>query len=245
MAASTAAAASRDERVSEPEDRFRYERKFATQSLTPHLAESVVREHPALFRQAYPDRDVCNVYFDDLNLQSLKANLDGIPNRTKTRIRWYGEIRGLANKAQLEFKIKKGLVGTKEIYALAPIDTRSGQIEAAIAEQLRSSDLPEAVALRIRMQEPTLLNSYSRKYFLSADGRFRVTIDSNMRFYPARNPWKRRPAQHVGAIVVELKYARADNDTASAVAQKLLFRLSRSSKYVTGMNLLFGVSDFH
>lgn len=30
---------------------------------------------------------------------------------------------------------------------------------------------------------PTLLNSYSRKYFLSCDGKFRVTLDDKQLFY--------------------------------------------------------------
>ena len=92
------------------------------------------------------------------------------------------------------------------------------------------------------MIRPTLLNSYVRKYFVSADGRFRITIDRDLCFFPARNPWIRQRAQQ-NATVLELKYAEGDNSEACELSQDLGFRLSRNSKYVTGMDLLFGVAD--
>ena len=42
--------------------------------------------------------------------------------------------------------------------------------------------------------------------------------------------------------MLELKYAEDDNSEACELSQDLGFRLSRNSKYVTGMDLLFGVA---
>lgn len=225
------------------QDTFRYERKFLVQSRSHQIVEAVVRQHPALFRKAFPDREVSNIYFDSADHQSLRDNIEGVRNRTKTRIRWYGELRGPARHPKLEFKIKRGLVGTKATFPLAAIDTWDGRIGPCVSDQLRNSALPEAVGLRMSLIRPTLLNSYWRKYFVSADGRFRITIDRDLRFYRPRSPWTRAPELQRGTSVLELKYARGDDVAASAVAQDLGFRLTRNSKYVTGMALLNGVLD--
>lgn len=227
-----------------PADRqFRYERKFLVKARSERVVEAVVRQHPYLFHIAYPDRAVNNVYLDTSRLKSLHDNIDGVRNRTKTRIRWYGEMRGLAPEPKLEFKIKRGLVGTKEIYPLPALDITSGRIDVAVREQVGAAELPERISLHMAMIRPTLLNSYVRKYFVSADGRFRITIDRNLCFYPARNPWIRRLTRQVGATVLELKYAVDDNNEACELTQDLGFRLSRNSKYVTGMDLLYGAAD--
>lgn len=222
---------------------FRYERKFLIKACSERVVEAVVRQHPYLFRIAYPDRTVNNVYLDTPKLKSLHDNIQGVRNRTKTRIRWYGDMRGLASNPKLEFKIKRGLVGTKEIYSLPPLDTTVGEIERVVQEQVRAADLPGKVSLHMAMIRPTLLNSYVRKYFVSADGRFRITIDRDLRFFPARNPWVRQRTQQTCATVLELKYAEDDNSKACELSQHLGFRLSRNSKYVTGMDLLYGVAD--
>lgn len=231
--------------MSQVDDTFRYERKFLVQNRPHQVVEAVVRRHPAVFRKAYPDREVNNIYFDSADYQSLRDNIEGVTNRTKTRIRWYGDVRGSAVNPKLEFKIKRGLVGTKEIHSLAPIDTADGRIRHNVVDQLRRSTLPERVGLHMAMIQPCLLNSYWRKYFVSADGRFRITIDRDLRYYRPKNPWTRRPELQRGATVLELKYARADDVAASAIAQALGFRLTRNSKYVTGMSLLYGVVDYY
>lgn len=229
--------------MSGPASQFRYERKFLIKSRSERVVEAVVRQHPRLFRIAYPDRAVNNVYFDTSKLKSLHDNIQGVRNRTKTRIRWYGDMRGLASGPKLEFKIKRGLVGTKEIYSLPPLDTTNGEIDRVVQEQVRAADLPGGVSLQMAMIRPTLLNSYVRKYFVSADGRFRITIDRDLRFFPARSPWVRQQTRQTCATVLELKYAEGDDNEACEVSQDLGFRLSRNSKYVTGMDLLYGVAD--
>jgi VTC domain len=226
-------------------DTFRYERKFLVKSHSHRVVEAVVRKHSALFHTAYPDREVNNIYFDSADYQSLRDNIEGVRNRTKTRIRWYGDPRGQSSRSNLELKIKRGLVGTKASYSLASLDTTDGRIRARVRDQMRRSSLPDRISLHMSMIMPSLLNSYWRQYFVSGDGRFRITIDRDMRFYRPHNPWTRPPDVQRGASVIELKYARADNPAAAAIAQELGFRLTRNSKYVTGMSLLHGVADYY
>ena len=87
-----------------------------------------------------------------------------------------------------------------------------------------------------------LLNSYQRKYFLSADGAFRVTIDSQMQFYRLlahgnHFVYQRNDHHHT---IVELKYNKAGDELAEKMTQSFPFRITRNSKYVEGFNRLHG-----
>ena len=43
------------------------------------------------FKEQYQNRKVNSIYFDDLNYSSIKQNLDGVSDKKKYRIRWYGD----------------------------------------------------------------------------------------------------------------------------------------------------------
>ena len=45
------------------------------------------------FRQTYPPRKINSLYFDSLNLNSLEESIEGSSERTKLRLRWYGNER--------------------------------------------------------------------------------------------------------------------------------------------------------
>jgi len=85
--------------------------------------------------------------------------------------------------------------------------------------------------------QPSLLNHYQRCYFQSADGRFRLTVDSGLQFAAARQ------AQGMGVtffspaapVAVELKYGPAEAEYAAPVTNALPFRLAPCSKYVPGV----------
>ena len=87
---------------------------------------------------------------------------------------------------------------------------------------------------------PTLLNTYLRSYFISADGRFRLTVDRTMNFHSfnARN-LPHRQAVKDDAVILEIKYeAEDDHDYLSWISQRLPFRLGKNSKYVNGLLLV-------
>ncbi|MCW5556507.1 MAG: VTC domain-containing protein [Verrucomicrobiae bacterium] len=48
---------------------------------------------------------------------------------------------------------------------------------------LEDPALPEAVRMELAHMEPALINRYRRKYFLSADGHYRITVDTGLEFY--------------------------------------------------------------
>ena len=90
--------------------------------------------------------------------------------------------------------------------------------------------------------EPSLLNSYQRSYFKSADGRYRITRDSDLKFHrigPGHNALLCKVA-HMPVQVLELKYDAADAAGADDVAGGFPFRVAKFSKYALGMELLNG-----
>lgn len=221
--------------------RYRFERKFVVPGVGPTEVDRLVRSNPALFREEYPPRWINNVYLDTPYLASVRENIDGVSSRAKARIRWYGELSGRVAEPMVEFKIKRGMLGRKLASRLVAVDVESAchgrGIRAAIAE----SDLPEAQFAWLSTRRPTLLNRYHRKYYRSADGRFRMTIDRGMS-YRSTGSISGRPLRWVrdhGKTILELKYAQEHGGSASNVSRHIPFRVSRSSKYLTGMQLVY------
>jgi hypothetical protein len=163
--------------------------------------------------------------------------VEGDPDRMKPRIRWYGKLEGGIRDAVLEFKIKKGLLGRKTYYKMHPFTLSKEFSRAEIINAMSGSAVPADVYDYMRAVWPVLLNRYSRKYFLSADKRFRLTIDKELEFYRI-NYSGNTFLNHVKAhndVVLELKYDVKYESEARAVATALPFALTKNSKYVSGL----------
>jgi hypothetical protein len=219
---------------------WRFERKFSGPGLSPKIAEAAVRLHPAVFRKAFPPRWINNIYFDTPSLEAYWEHTNGASHRVKTRIRWYGEAEGFVSSPVMERKIKCALEGTKIFHALPAFAVDGTLTHKKLAQVFDGAGLPPATLEDVRYLRPILFNRYYRQYFVSADNRFRLTIDFQLNYRPAHSlggHW-RSPVSHWAGVVMELKYDRADIPAAAEIAQALPFRLSRFSKYVTGVNFL-------
>ncbi len=226
-----------------PDSSWRYERKFEAGGIPLAQAELIVRLHPACFRVAFPTRSINNVYLDQVDLQSFRTHRDGASRRQKFRIRWYGEARGTIAKPILEVKRKRGIVGTKLAFPLAPFAYGPDfDFEPVRRDALARIDDP-AVAEFIGGSRPALFNRYERRYLLSADKRFRLTIDSALRFESVGHRALGALSQfsETGVTVLELKYAVEDDGAAKQIAGKLPFRLGKCSKYLLGISRLSGL----
>lgn len=222
----------------QPAREYRYERKFLIEQLDAGRVRAIVKLHPALFSEAYPPRYVNNLYLDTGELTGYWDNLAGAGDRVKVRVRWYGELFGYLEKPVLEYKIKRGLVGTKLHYPLEPFTLAEGFSPIAFREALCSAAaLPGEVRGHLRGVKVVLLNRYFRSYWVSRDGLLRATIDSQMAYYNAdrlSNAFlQRRSAGNT--VVLELKYRPEHDALATRAAARFPFRASRSSKYVQGV----------
>ena len=223
---------------------FRYERKFVIADLPRRGVEHVVRRQPALFRGIYQPRYVNNIYFDTSEYGNYRDGVDGASNRLKVRIRWYGNFFGAVEHPVLELKFKREVFVSKETFPLAGLTIERGMDLSTVADALRRAALPMHVRNRVKGLRPVLFNRYLRNYFLSADKTCRITIDDQLSWYSAqqrRNAFLRRVADRQ-SVILEMKYAQDDADAATRIAAILPFRMGRCSKYVGGMQRLFGAA---
>ena len=224
---------------------YRYERKFYLAELSRQEVEMIVRLNPARFSKIFYQRWVNNIYLDSWTRESFHDNLVGSSdNRVKMRIRWYGDLFGRVEEPTLELKIKHGLVNRKEAFRLAPFVSNHKLSIRTLHDLFRRANLPKPLEQDLLKLEPALVNRYQRNYFRSADRAFRVTIDSDMECRGVRangNTFLEKWADSQG-IIVELKYAQDADQYANEVTQHFPFRLTRSSKYVAGIEHVLNVN---
>jgi hypothetical protein len=190
----------------------------------------------------YPDRIVNNVYLDTPSLQDYVAHVSGARRRSKTRIRWYGGLDIPVERPILERKMKWAGVGGKQGHPLAPFQAGPAWTTRSLLEALEGARLPDALRLFLRHVEPVVFNRYRRHYFQSADGRFRLTVDSDLQLHAVpRTGRALGPALRLGETIVEVKYAPRHADRAPEITSRLPFRLGRYSKYVAAIELLRGL----
>ena len=221
---------------------YRYERKFLVPADSWSAIEPGIKHNPGLFSGLYYPRTVNNLYLDSPALRLYFMNLEGAAERTKVRIRWYGDLRGSLPRPILEFKSKMGLLGQKHSYPLNPFRLDTTFTGEFLARVLQGSDLPQDVRQLLSDLEPTLVNCYRRHYFQSGDRKYRLTVDSSLEFFrvrPGHNSWMCK-APHCPFQVLELKYDQAHADGAGEIAAAFPFRVTRMSKYVFGLDSLDG-----
>ena len=209
---------------------MRYEIKYAVDQLDLASIEASILMHPASFSTAFPDRQVNNIYLDTPNLHCFYQNIEGVPRRQKMRLRWYGKMDSPQKNSILELKNKNAELGWKDSFKISNrlIDTKE-ELLSAISEQ----------PVRLGTLIPILHNSYHRKYYISSDGLFRITIDSEQSFkFPFSNMYTFDLGRY--PIIVELKYEEEDAERARDITDYLPFRQTKNSKYTNGVTeLLF------
>lgn len=214
---------------------LRHERKFLITDYSAAEVEQIIKFNPACFTEIHHQRSVNNIYFDSLAFDSYYRNIEGDTNRTKARIRWYGELFGEIKNAVLEFKIKKGLLGKKESYSLNSFQLDENFSKQQIAESIK--ELPRNIQDWMLSMQPTLLNTYTRKYFLSADKKFRLTIDKNQKFFGISyntNTFLNK-VNNYQAVVLELKYDVSLDEEANKISNSFPFAMTKNSKYLQGI----------
>ena len=225
--------------ASAPESGYRFERKYRIDGAHPAEIEDWVRRSGTSFRRAWPCRLVNNIYLDTAQFRHYFENMAGVAGRTKIRVRWYGELLGRIASPRLEFKIKSGMLGTKRIFPLVPFRLEPGFARRDVERIFEGSALEAAVRRDLKLVEPTLINRYRRKYLVSANGTYRITIDTGLEFLrigPLGNSLIGRRSLE-GSTVMEIKYDGAIADLDHGLINLFPFRVTRMSKYVTGIEL--------
>lgn len=205
---------------------YRYERKFVI--ATNRLNGLIGSLYSQNYLEHYPGRRINNIYYDDYNFSSVSENLDGLSERKKYRVRWYGEKDSNTNKT-LEVKVKNEFMNYKinvklgliKLNSLNNINNFNDDIIKSLNE--KNEYYYQNLLLRKRL---TLFNSYKRLYFINHKDDIRLTIDSDLHFFSPVTNLKLKEKN----IIIEAKFNR-DNNFLNKFKH---LSLTRYSKYVKG-----------
>ena len=220
---------------------LRFERKFVYLNTSFDAILQRVLQNSFGFKEVFHQRKINNIYFDDSNYNFYTQNVEGVANRKKVRLRWYGYDTANIESPTIEVKKKIGEVGDKDSFPLRGAALNLEQSTASEVQHYLIENTQQHIGLHhsLKALQPTLLNTYERRYFLSFCKRYRITIDFNQAFYNPNYISFERSELRLQDIVLELKYARGDDADARQVSQQINTRLSKNSKYVTGINMLY------
>lgn len=218
----------------------RYEKKFITESSDEFRILSLIRTHQLCFKKEYDDRLVNNIYFDSSDLQCFQENLAGISNRQKYRLRWYGDASNV-KQAAFEIKTKKNELGWKEVFDIT-FENPLSEIPLQQLSKIVFKQLPEKQAQNfLTASTPILYNSYKRSYFTSHDRKIRLTLDKSLKIYNQKNQQmlnNKHLENTPDILIMECKFDKEDADYAQKHLKKFPVRISKSSKYVFGVQAI-------
>ncbi len=204
---------------------MRYERKYRIEESGYQEVYQVIMSITGAFEIAYPDRWVNSIYLDDLNFKALNDNLSGISNRSKYRLRWYGNNIKKIKDPVLEKKIKENQLGYKKLFPLKSLDNVPIQLREVL-------NIP---MLNDESVFPVVLVKYRRTYLQSFNKKVRITIDRNLQYFGMND--HRVDAFPIldPAIILEIKYDEDIEEEISEIFQAIPYRLTKNSKFCSGM----------
>jgi hypothetical protein len=219
----------------------RRERKFPLAPFSTAEALALLRLHPACFRRAFPERTVNSLYLDGFGRACALEALEGVSRRRKLRIRWYGELFGPVERPRLELKLKRGYLGSKLVRPLAPFVVGPAFATAQAQALFDRADLGPALRLAVKGSRLSAVVSFRRAYFVSADGRFRATLDHELRAAPLDGRFGVFPPPLAGpSPLIELKYDAAHEEDAAALCAWFPSRATANSKYLVALGFSRG-----
>ena len=186
----------------------------------------------------FPPRIINNIYFDSPNLENYWANIDGIANRQKIRIRWYGDFNKPMTNPKLEMKKKHGQLGRKFACSIPSFNIfdinwpryASELFELGIDNQIKTS---------LSKSYPSLVNSYKRNYYTILNNRIRITVDEDLVFFRTNSSLaiSKFAIKEAKKIVVEFKFPQEASQLLIELLRDIPIRFAKHSKYIVGMQL--------
>ncbi|MFC1517783.1 VTC domain-containing protein [Candidatus Margulisiibacteriota bacterium] len=216
---------------------YRYEHKYVIDGMDIHKITAILKHHPALFRENYKKRLINNIYLDSHDMQHYLDNINDSTERMKVRIRWYGESRKLLREPYLEIKRKKGSLGYKERFKLRPFRLGNKMSYDVLKTTFACSDIPASIKMMLKSLSPTLINRYERKYYLSADKKFRITLDYNLEYNKQHygSNYLASFIKDLSTKIMELKYEQGNDNLSYNISSYLPFDICKNSKYINGI----------
>ena len=207
---------------------FRFERKWVFKDIDKETLLLSLLNSKFFFIEQFNERVVNSIYFDTLSLKSAVDNLDGINDREKHRLRWYGEDTDTLISPILENKIKKNFQGYKILYKLDKFNQKKLCNDTL-------SNLTEDInkLLPLKNLQPVSMTSYRRIYLISADKKIRATLDFDLKHKKMIN-YIENFFININDIILEFKYS-SNLDGYLRNLMPGITRLSKNSKYINSL----------
>jgi hypothetical protein len=193
-------------------------------------------------RKKYAKRTVNSIYFDDLSYSSVRDNLSGVPNRQKTRLRWYQNgINNPISIPVLEQKTRIGRLGSKSSVAINSLKEIIYSSTFSTMMDLIRNEVSLDHYATLEYLIPTLNVSYSRQYFEDNNG-LRITVDDAIKFngrFSLHQKLNNTEQIDYRSKIVELKFEPEMKNYVVDLMRPLSLTPVRHSKYLTGL-AMFG-----
>ena len=180
---------------------------------------------------------ITSLYFDNCFDKALREKKDGLNQREKFRLRYYGST---PDKIFLEKKQKHAGLCLKSAAPMTHAECQrllSGQRDWMLAETARPLLAELAFKMQTQLLRPRTVVRYSRVPFIYAPGNVRVTFDCNLCTGLSADAFLDDAALALcssparGGIILEVKYDEFLPDVIRTVVQPYCSRLQAFSKY--------------
>lgn len=183
---------------------------------------------------------VRSIYFDDVRLSACQANLAGLGQRQKMRLRWYDSLKpGKEFFFEIKWRTNR-VTGKHRLQLRAPIPLNEIPYRQIVHGLLRT--LPEQhVHQVLHGSEPIAIVEYRREHFASSEGSLRITLDYDLAFYDQTGRAivnTSFPHRLPDFAVIEGKTPIGRERELKQLLYPLALRVGRCSKYVHGCRLL-------
>ena len=207
---------------------LRYERKWVFKDVNYNDIFNKALKSKFLFHIQHPKRHVNSIYFDDNNYTSIKDNLDGVSDRSKYRVRWYGKNSFVLHNPKLEIKIKKNFLNYKKIFPLEKLDNLN--IKNINHVKLINNEVNNIIKKKLLFTNIT--THYERLYLISYNKKIRATIDYNLKGTKFNCYFQNPIFKASRDVIVEFKYNQEYDNYVRSNLQKISSRFSKNSKYI-------------
>ena len=185
------------------------------------------------FREIFQKRKINSIYFETKNFDDLLDTIDGEKNRSKLRMRWYGETFNCVIEPILENKIKINNKNYKKKQNLKETNI-SNEISITEIKKIINNIkiLDNHAQIKYNTRDPNILLSYDRRYFMFKN--IRITLDTNLRscnFYRKKKISKNDFFIKKKFSIVEFKYHDNEFEEIKKLSENFKNRFTKFSKY--------------
>lgn len=203
----------------------RFERKFILRDLNNIEIISSLFHSKCNFIEQFPERTVNSIYFDNHRYDSVHQNLDGVNDKIKFRVRWYGE-KSLIVKPILEMKIKKDFQSIKKTKIIESIDNADYNLDSI--NQI-NKEVNKILNYNLK---PVVSTHYKRIYLNSLQHDIRATIDYDLHYHNVNFFFKNDFEKQLKYKILELKYKSLNENHLKDLFDLKNLRVTKSSKYI-------------